>query len=570
MAYVKFAAIGNKKGLGEYYDYAEAVLSGLCSNGYVEKYEIYTQDDYPNVYFGEVEKEDNQFDVILEFATYKDVKQLMFDISSKTYKLSVADGFLETLKIAIKEEVVDDWEKILWLYDEDAYTLSKDLYSRFYVTENKIRSFINEYMVKTLGLKWWDLLSDQSIKQKYIARVKPYRTIVQSFNKVDDHLFSIDVGDLLKILTMQKVSWSPIFDSDIESLLVCSTDGNEHKIVERLKKQLVVNVDYWDKYFKNYFDSDFSASFKEFEANRNHVAHNKILDRGAYKSICRSIDKMDEYMKNALSKLSKEKKSLEQLQADAEEYKELLMEAKQNDAGITIRDLSKIINEFEDVLIEKHDDIVEALRFREDLEISELKFCSENNSGALFSVLSKVNDERLDFCYSMDVNDDEAAESILSISCEQDPFLVDDEEETSGFIIQITYVNGAAEYDDEQGLYMPIADDGIVQADIDNYVDEIVDYISNNIESMKDYVESIRYRIVKDGGYMPVASGVFCDECGEEYICIDDSLAEVGTCLNCGAHHVIAECERCGQYFHDYDEDEIKLCDSCKDYYENE
>lgn len=340
--------------------------------------------------------------------------------------------------------------------------------------------------------------------------------------------------------------------------------------IGRLKKQLVVNIDYWDKYFKNYFDNDFSAAFKEFEANRNHVAHNKILDRGAYKRIRRSIDKMDEYMKNALSKLSKDKKSCEQLQAEAEEYEELLMEVKQNDAGITIRNISKIINEFEDALIEKHDDIVEALRFREDLEISELKFCSDNNSGALFSVVSKVNDERLDFCYSMDVNDDEGAESTLSITCEQDPFIVEDKEETSGFIFQITYANGAAEYDDEQGLYMPIAYDGIAQADIDNYVDEIVDYISNNIESMKDYVESIRYRIIKDGGDMPVASGVYCDECGEEYICIDNSLAEVGTCLNCGAHNDIAECERCGQYYQDYDEDEIKLCDSCKDYYENE
>lgn len=232
MAYVKFAAIGNKKDIGEYYDYAETVLFDLCSNGYVERYEIYTQDEYPNVFFGEVEKEDNQFDVILEFATYKDVKQLMIDISSKTYNLKVENGFLETLKIAIKEEIVNDWGKILWLYDEDAYTLSKDLYSRFYVTENKIRSFINEYMVKTLGPKWWDLLSDQIIKQKYTAHVKAYRTIVQSFNKVDDHLFSIDVGDLLKILTMQKKSWSPVYDSDIESLLVCSTDGNEHKIVE--------------------------------------------------------------------------------------------------------------------------------------------------------------------------------------------------------------------------------------------------------------------------------------------------------------------------------------------------
>lgn len=31
-----------------------------------------------------------------------------------------------------------------------------------------------------------------------------------------------------------------------------------------------------------------------------------------------------------------------------------------------------------------------------------------------------------------------------------------------------------------------------------------------------------------------------------------------------GAHNDIAECERSGQYYHDYDYDKIKLCDSCK------
>ena len=41
MAYVKFAAIGNKNDIGDYYNYVEMVLASLCSNGYIEKYEIY-------------------------------------------------------------------------------------------------------------------------------------------------------------------------------------------------------------------------------------------------------------------------------------------------------------------------------------------------------------------------------------------------------------------------------------------------------------------------------------------------------------------------------------------------
>lgn len=42
----------------------------------------------------------------------------------------------------------------------------------------------------------------------------------------------------------------------------------------------------------------------------------------------------------------------------------------------------------------------------------------------------------------------------------------------------------------------------------------------------------------------------------------------MGRCLNCGAQNDIAKCERCGQYYIDYDDDMIKICDSCKEYYE--
>lgn len=35
--------------------------------------------------------------------------------------------------------------------------------------------------------------------------------------------------------------------------------------------------------------------------------------------------------------------------------------------------------------------------------------------------------------------------------------------------------------------------------------------------------------------------------------------------LNCGAHHDIAECERCSQHYIDYENDDIMLCDNCKE-----
>lgn len=83
--------------------------------------------------------------------------------------------------------------------------MSKALYSRFCVTENKIRRFINKLIVKTFGTNWWYLLPDQLIKDKYNSRFKCYKTVVHGFNNVDDNLLSIDIGDLFKILTMNRM-----------------------------------------------------------------------------------------------------------------------------------------------------------------------------------------------------------------------------------------------------------------------------------------------------------------------------------------------------------------------------
>lgn len=565
MVLIKFVVIKNKNVLEQYSEYVEALLIKIIDKGYADIYQIDTEEEYPASFFCEIKKDKIKLLIVFEFETYKGVKQLAINIMAEDYKLNPDDVYLENLKMFIKSCIVRDWEKIVWLYDDDAYILSKNLYSRFYVTENSVRRFIHEFMFKTLGLEWWDIVSDQSIKDKYKARFAGYKTVVPGFSNVDDHLLSIDVGDLLKILTMKIEGWNSTYDADIECLLVGGTEGKEHKIIEQLKKQLVVKEDFWDKYFKEYFDDDFIKVFDEFEANRNHVAHNKILDRTAYNSIRRAIDKMDDYMQNALSKMYKEKKSLEQLQVEAQEYEELLLDAKQSDAGVTIRNTDSIIEEFEKVINEKYVDIVEALRFREDVDISEMYFDSTYYSGKLFSAFSKVTKEKLDFYYTMDINDEEGAESVFSIECKQPPFVLEENEDSKCFYVSLSYINGEAVYDDEQGYYIPVSKDGISESDIDNYVETMIAFINTELKSLKDYVESIRYETIKDGSDLPIASGVYCDECCEEYICIDSNLAEIGMCLNCGTHNDISVCARCGQYFNDYYDDEVKLCDNCKE-----
>ena len=47
-----------------------------------------------------------------------------------------------------------------------------------------------------------------------------------------------------------------------------------------LSAQMIVSIDLWVEQFS--LSEDFIKDFKTFELNRNHIVHNKLIDRSAY------------------------------------------------------------------------------------------------------------------------------------------------------------------------------------------------------------------------------------------------------------------------------------------------
>ena len=135
MTIVKFVAIGSKIIIEDQHEYVDNILIELEAQGYIDNYEIFIEEEYPTAFFSRTDKAGLTFDIIFEFETYRGVKQLVIDIASNGYMIDVDNSYLENLKLMIKKSIIKDWDKIVWLYDDDAYILSKDLYSRFYVTE---------------------------------------------------------------------------------------------------------------------------------------------------------------------------------------------------------------------------------------------------------------------------------------------------------------------------------------------------------------------------------------------------------------------------------------------------
>lgn len=116
--------------------------------------------------------------------------------------------------------------------------------------------------------------------------------------------------------------------------------------------------------------------------------------------------------------------------------------------------------------------------------------------------------------------------------------------------------------DEESGLYVPVTLDEL--PNVDDAVDALFDFIEN---------ELIDYREVLSQEDM--AGAISCSECGEDFICINQEILPVGTCVNCGYVNEIYQCDRCGEWFNaewdgSHDKDGVSFCENCLEQIEAE
>ena len=513
--------------------------------------------DDNNYYIDFVCKEDgmpNTMHVSFEFRTYNMTKQLDVQISSDNYLVGRTKTYLERLKLEIKRSIVKDWKDIIWLVDKDSECLSIELYPRLYKTENLFRELINRVMNIQYGTAWWDLIVPYGIKDKHRARLREYRAKVSSFNNVDDKLMSIDIDDLAKIITTIRYKWKPTFADDINSLINGVQQCNESKLKELLEKQRTEDINLWKDQFSKYLPKDFLERFNVFSKDRNHIMHNKLLDRASASMIEQNAERIEKDLRDAIDKLAKtvlseeEKESIEkQKEIEYALLEELDHECKENDAHISIRSSDEIIELFEDCLSEIISDVEIGFRFRNDITIEDDDVYRGNESGTLFTLKSRVDDTELNFKYSMQISTDEGDTSELSISCCTNNI-------SFGSIIQ--YINGEAEYDSDMGLYMPVKKDEIIG--VEQTKDQMISYIEDNLT---DYMENADLE--------DIAESVFCAECGEESVCINENYLPFGKCMVCGHQNSIHKCDRCGAWFNsdidgEYNEkDGFSMCSTC-------
>lgn len=111
------------------------------------------------------------------------------------------------------------------------------------------------------------------------------------------------IESLRKIITEGKVydreiDWK---DMDMTILHQKLALGSSDSVMEMIKSGRKIKVDIWRDFFKQYFtDSDYAKKeIEDFIKNRNHVAHNKLLNWDGYQRMKRNIRELDEVIQKA-------------------------------------------------------------------------------------------------------------------------------------------------------------------------------------------------------------------------------------------------------------------------------
>lgn len=553
------------------------------------------QDDYTDFCLSFI-YDDNNYNVYFTFATYNDTKQLEITINSdikeeklKYITINKSKNFIEQLKICLKDNIMytenkknqKEWEKCVWLIDKQSELYATHLYPKVYKAENLLRAFINNVMIKVYGLNWSkDVLPEKMISSGKMYRGKQYKNIVSSLKDVDETLMSFDINDLTDILKLRFYKWKHENNNVIEKKLIglkgrieqtkiLNMEQDEIKSIDIILKQLISQVEensnLWDEYFSKYIDDNFYDEIKIFSINRNHIAHNKLVDRQAYESIKTNIDFISTSLDKAIEKFSSDYKSLEmnKLENMAYGYDDYIEQLMEEESGVNINNTQEIINIFENRIEKLYEEISYRLRFRADVE-TEINIgvrLNEYDETSFFKIYSLVTKEEIDINCIASIDDNQGEVSELNIGLKYNGEMIKN--------YTITYTNGAISYNSEQCTYMPEIEDEINEEEFNECIDNIVDIVDDKLENIRKKIDSEMYSLIKDGGKSPVADSIYCSNCGEEYICVNEEYGEIGRCLNCGEMNDIYKCESCNNYVDELTK--LGVCYGCtpKDFFED-
>ncbi|MGI8372632.1 hypothetical protein ACR0S5_26395 [Priestia megaterium] len=501
--------------------------------------------------------------------------QLKVDISEKERKEH--DKELHDLKIKIKDLMVGDWKECVWLTDHQSEEFAEDLYKNVHSVENSLRRVINTVLFHNLGGDWWKFMPSH-LTNKYSTRISGYQDRAPSFKNVHANLLSIDTDDLVSILNFKTYKMKdqsmfsgsdPFIPNSLQSEEVVkkkkdlgqfkyimsdvinnkkSIESHQKVLTNLLEEQMEIDIDFWEEFFSPWFSctlNEFSGKWRHFSTDRNHVAHNKLIDNKLYQKFKKSMKDLLEIITKAEEEFEKYLKEestqfLEYLKQSAiEESYQRKLEEKQSiaeEAGIEILDTDQIISLFQEHITTAFEDIGDEIYYRTDINIiynQPLLTTPEK----IFEIENYIIKRSIHVEAESDIDESEGCTSTVKFSVYSNNHFKES--------FEISYVNGEAEFNEDQGNFMPKTKDELNISALENINSFIHELLNDEMPE------------VSEDDLAPFA----CEECREYTVNLsEENEYGVGICINCGHENEVGECPRCHATL---DQKEDVLCESC-------
>lgn len=450
------------------------------------------------------------------------------------------DMLLEQLKIAIKDRLISDWNRCIWMTDEQSEALCTMLYPMVFETENEMRVLVNKVLIRYIGVDWIKKIGMEKYNLSYENLVKDFRRISPQYEGVDDTFFSMTLETMMEIIKKGKIYDENIAISSVDwNILNEKKNKSAAAVLGYIQKKRKVNVDIWKDIFEQYFDFELSV-ITDFIKNRNHVAHNKLLNWISMQKIKQNVELLKSYIEIADQKFEESDISEEQYmtidaqqesEREAEEERDweenYLRDRIQGETGIEILTLDGVLEKFNELLDRLYTEIYDELYFNPCFSISQQYAIEEEiNEQVLFKVQSNaVQESEIEVVVDLWLDGAMDSDSSATISCRKT-----NEKDKNLFKAKIRYHNGSGYEDyDLGGIYLD-SESELDDSELNDFIKELMVYIEEELNPM---VKKIAVYNKANEDQKPVSDEV-CYECDKKGISVMKDFYPEGFCCFCG------------------------------------
>lgn len=450
------------------------------------------------------------------------------------------DMLLEQFKIAIKDRLISDWNRCIWITDKQSEALSTMLYPKVFETENEMRALVNKVLIHYIGIDWIKKIGMEKYDLSCKKLIEDFRRISPQYEGVDDTFFSMTLEKMMEIVKKGKIyAENVVISLDDLNTLENYKDKSTYAMYGFLLDKRKVNVNIWEDIFKQYFDFE-QQVITDFIKNRNHIAHNKLLNWNSMQTIKKNVELLRSNIRVADKKfeesvLSEElhmtRDAEQELEREEEEQRILeenyLRDRIEGELGVEILTIDEVLEMFNEVLNDFYTEIYDELYFNPCFSISQqYAIDAEPNEQILFEVQSNaVPESEIEIVVSLYLDGNMDSESLASIRCRKK-----NEKNINLFKAEIRYHNGSG-YEDEDfgGVYLDSASE-FDDSELKKFKKELLIYIEEELNPMIKRIAT--YKTNED--IIPV-SDEGCYECDKKGISLSEDFYPKGFCCFCGA-----------------------------------